>query len=89
MFDMTGGPERADPIGRIDREELLADLRARGARSTIHVVEPQADGIGAAYITDLNDLVAARRALLNHPGITDVEDGPTGMAWTLLFRGPR
>lgn len=80
---MTGGADR------IDRDELLADLRARGATSALMVVEPQADGVGAAYVGDLNDLVAARRALLNHPGITDVEDGPTGMAWTLLFRGPR
>jgi hypothetical protein len=73
----------------IDRHALLAALRDQGVASVLHVVEPQADGIGAAYVSDLNDLVAARRALLNHPGITDVEDGPTGMAWTLLFRGPR
>jgi hypothetical protein len=70
----------------INRDTLLADLKAHGVGSALMVVEPAADGVGAAYIEDADELVAARRVLQNHPDIDEVTDGPDGMAWTLLFK---
>lgn len=71
--------------GGIDRDVLLAELRARGVVSAAAVVEPQADGRGAAYIDDPDELARARRVLQEHPRILRVEDGPSGLAWTLLY----
>lgn len=71
--------------GGIDRDALLAELRARGVVSAAAVVEPQADGRGAAYIDDPDELGRARAVLESHPQIARVEDGPTGLAWTLLY----
>lgn len=70
---------------RIDRDALLAELRARGVVSAAAVVEPQPDGRGAAYIDDPDELGRARAVLESHPQIVRVEDGPTGLAWTLLY----
>jgi hypothetical protein len=70
---------------RIDRDVLLAELRQRGVVSAAAVVEPQADGRGAAYIDDPDELGRARAVLEGHPQIVRVEDGPTGLAWTLLY----
>lgn len=70
----------------IDPIALLAELQAAGIRSAVEVLAPRRHRQGAAYVEDVDEIVATRQVLMNHPAIAAVADGRRdGPAWTLLF----
>lgn len=70
---------------RIDRDALMADLR-EGAVASAVSVEVAADGTGALYVTNWEDLLRARQVLHSHDSIAEIEDGPTSCVWSVVFR---